>query len=77
MDIRDAFTVKMLPKEFTGKIRISGNSSLEGAKKLLVADQGEQQKIISEYEAIKKRTVSFELADLDMFQETYMQSLNF
>lgn len=77
MDIRDAFTVKMLPKEFTGKIRISGNSSLEGAKKLLVADQEEQQKIISEYEAIKKRTVSFELADLDMFQETYMQSLNF
>lgn len=77
MDIRDAFTVKMLPKEFTGKIQISGNSSLEGAKKLLVADQEEQQKIISEYEAIKKRTVSFELADLDMFQETYMQSLNF
>lgn len=77
MDTRDAFTVKMLPKEFSGKIRISGNSSLEGAKKLLVADQTEQQDILSGYEAIRKRTVSFELADLDMFQEVYMQSLNF
>ena len=77
MDIRDAFTVKMLPKEFTGKISISGNSSLEGAKKLLTADPKRRQEILSEYQSIKKRTISFELADLETFQDTFMKSLDF
>lgn len=77
MDIRDAFTVKMLPKEFAGKISISGNSSLEGAKKLLTADPKRRQEILSEYQSIKKRTISFELADLETFQDTFMKSLDF
>lgn len=77
MDLRDAFTVKMLPEEFRGKIKISGNTSLEGAKKLVVADSRESEIIVSEYAAIKERTKSLELADLDGFQEIYMQSLDF
>lgn len=77
MDIRDAFTVKMLPEEFRGKIKISGNTSLEGAKKLVTADSRESEIIVSEYAAIKGRTRSLELANLDGFQETYMQSLDF
>ena len=77
IDIRDAFTVKMLPEEFRGKIKISGNTSLEGAKKLVAADSREGEIIIAEYTAIKGRTRSLELADLEGFQETYMQSLNF
>lgn len=77
MDIRDAFTVKMLPEEFRNRITISGNSSLEGAKKLVYANSGESTVILSEYEAIKGRTRSLELADLEGFQEIYMQSLDF
>ncbi len=77
MDIRDAFTVKMLPEEFRNKITISGNTSLEGAKKLVSANSGESEIILSEYEAIKGRTRSLELADLEGFQKIYMQSLDF
>lgn len=77
MNIRDAFTVKMLPEEFRDKITISGNTSLEGAKKLVAADIRERSVILSEYEAIKERTKSLELADLEGFQEIYMHSLDF
>ncbi len=77
MDIRDAFTVKMLPEAFRNKITISGNTSLEGAKKLVTADKWESAAILSEYEAIKRRTKSLELANLEGFQEIYMQSMDF
>ncbi|MGN0154924.1 MAG: ASKHA domain-containing protein [Lachnospiraceae bacterium] len=77
MDTRDAFTVKMLPEEFAGKISVSGNSSLEGAKKLLLADDKEMQQILEDYEAIRKRTESLELANLQSFQDIFIQSLNF
>jgi uncharacterized 2Fe-2S/4Fe-4S cluster protein (DUF4445 family) len=75
MEKRDAFTVKMLPKEFSDKIVVSGNSSLEGAKKLLRV--GASQDILKEYEDIRHRTESFELANISGFQERYMQALNF
>ncbi|MCI8507838.1 MAG: DUF4445 domain-containing protein [Lachnospiraceae bacterium] len=77
MDIWDAFTVKMLPEAFRNKITISGNTSLEGAKKLVTADKWESAAILSEYEAIKRRTKSLELANLEGFQEIYMQSMDF
>ncbi|MDE6625637.1 MAG: ASKHA domain-containing protein [Lachnospiraceae bacterium] len=77
MDIRDAFTVKLLPEEFREKITISGNTSLEGARKLVLSDDRECEVIVSEYQAIKERTTSLELADLDGFQDAYMQSLDF
>lgn len=77
MNIRDAFTVKMLPEELAGRITISGNSSLEGAKQLLLAEGNQQMAIRSEYESIRKRTMSFELADFEGFQQIYMESLNF
>jgi uncharacterized 2Fe-2S/4Fe-4S cluster protein (DUF4445 family) len=75
MEKRDAFTVKMLPKEFSDKIIVSGNSSLEGAKKLL--KQGSNKDILKEFQHILKRTESLELANMSGFQEKYMQSLNF
>lgn len=77
MDIRDAFTVKLLPEEFGPKMKISGNTSLEGAKKLVLADSREHAAIVSSYQAVKERTACLELADLDGFQEIYMQSLEF
>lgn len=82
MDIKDAFTVKMLPEEFRGKVITSGNTSLEGAKKLLMAENigeehMEKDDILFLYENIRKRTESFELADMDKFQDIYMHSLDF
>lgn len=77
MDIRDAFTVKMLPKEFSDKIHISGNSSLKGAQKLLLAEGTQQKEILADYERLQKCTVSYQFAELDTFQDIYMQSLEF
>lgn len=77
MDTKDAFITKMLPGEFAGKIIVSGNSSLEGAKKLLMAEGNEKQAVLSACEAIRKRTESFELANMEQFQDIYIQSLNF
>lgn len=77
MDIRDAYTVKMLPEEFRDKVKVSGNTSLEGAKKLLMAENGEKEELLVYYEGIRKRTESFELADMDGFQDVYIQALDF
>lgn len=77
MDARDAFTTKILPEEFAGKIIVSGNSSLEGAKKLLSAEENQKENILADYEAIRSRTQTFELANIEQFQDVYMHSLNF
>lgn len=77
MNWRAALTLKMLPQEFLNKIIISGNTSLEGAKRFLVASVKQKRDVLTEYNHIKKRTISFELADCDEFQEMYMHSLDF
>lgn len=77
MNARDALTTKMLPKEFAGRMIVSGNSSLEGAKKLLLAGKCEKENILAAYEAIRNRTETFELANVEQFQDVYMHSLNF
>ena len=76
MNIRDAVTVKMLPEDFVGKITVSGNTSLEGAKDLLLASNEAKDTILSEYDRIRNRTESFNLADFDQFQDIYLKSLN-
>ncbi|MDD6071051.1 MAG: ASKHA domain-containing protein [Clostridiales bacterium] len=80
MDIKDAVTVKMLPDDLKDKIVIAGNTSLEGAKKLLLAenvDVDKEDNIFFYYEKIRNRTESFELADMEGFQDIYMHSLDF
>lgn len=77
MDIRDAYTVKMLPEDFRDKVKVSGNTSLAGAKRLLMAENGEKEELLAYYEGIRKRTESFELADMDSFQDIYIQALDF
>ena len=67
----------MLPKEFSDKIVISGNTSLEGAKKILLSEREDNRLIRKEYESLRERTESFELANFENFQEIYMDSLNF
>ena len=41
MDINDAFTTKLLPKKFRGKITVSGNTSLLGCESFVLADDEE------------------------------------
>lgn len=77
MNIRDAFTLKLLPEKFKDKIIVSGNTSLEGARKVLLASDEERAHLLQEYDAMRNRTESFELANCEGFQEIYMNSLNF
>lgn len=77
MNIRDAVVVKMLPRELTGKMIVSGNTSLNGAKQLLIADGEEKERLLSDYEAIRRRTECIDLAEMEAFQDIYIQSLNF
>ncbi len=77
MNSKDAFTLKMLPKEFTDKIVISGNTSLEGAKDVLLANDENRVYLLQEYDNIRNRTESFELANSASFQEIYINSLDF
>ena len=77
MDIRDAFTVKMLQDKMKGKIKVSGNTSLKGAEMLLLLEGGERQELLSYYAQLRNRTQCYELADLPEFQDIYMKALNF
>lgn len=77
MNQRDAFTLKMLPDEFKNKIIVSGNTSLEGAKQILILKPNEKIQLLREYTNIRKRTECFELANVNGFQECYMNSLDF
>lgn len=77
MEKRSAFILKMLPEEFKDKIIVSGNTSLEGAKRWLLSTKEEQENLLQEYDSIRKRTESFELANFDGFQDIYMNSLEF
>lgn len=77
MNQRDAFTLKMLPKEFADKIVISGNTSLEGAKRFLLSDSEERTAILKTWENMRGYTESFELAKCEGFQGIYLDSLNF
>lgn len=89
MDVKDAFSVRMLPEGFKGKVCVSGNSSLDGAKELLLecmsydklgnGKEGGQRKksVLSNYKALCERTKSFELSSLPEFQSIYIKALDF
>lgn len=73
LDKRDAFITKMLPVEFKDKIVVSGNTSLEGAKRFLTAR--DRDVLRSNYLKLKGRTESFELAGFDEFNDIYIDSM--
>lgn len=87
LNIRDAFNVRMLPESFQRKVVSAGNSSLEGAKELLLALCSTKEKnlsmnapkeeILHEYEKIRSRTECYELAGIPEFQELFIQALEF
>ena len=82
MNVRDAILLKMLPEELRDKIIISGNTSLEGAKKCLTAlveeeneMPGARKTFLDSLYAIRNRTECFELANMKEFQARYMKAL--
>ena len=77
MDLRDAFTVKLLPSDWSSIIKVSENTSLSGAIRLLMAEEDEKAAIRSTYQSLIKRTTAFELANDPAFQDFYFQSMSF
>ncbi|MCM1180783.1 MAG: ASKHA domain-containing protein [Clostridium sp.] len=85
MDVKDAFAVRMLPESLKGKVTVAGNSSLNGARELLgtfgdqVSDTvGQRQnEMLADYDALCRRTKSFELSNLPEFQNIYIKALDF
>lgn len=73
----DAFATKLFPKAFQGKIKTSGNTSLKGVRELVLATGNEKAAILKAYDGIRKRTICFELADVDGFQEHYLHAMDF
>lgn len=89
MDIKDAFSVRMLPKEFSGKVVVTENTSLNGAANLIKGinqgniltpkniDSIKNEAVLAYYMAARQRTDSYELANLPDFQNLYMNALDF
>lgn len=80
MDIRDAFTTKMIPEPLRDKIHIMGNTSMEGAKKMLQTihnDNDDLTNLKNNLQNIVNNTSSFELANHNYFQSTFLDALNF
>lgn len=73
MDVKDAFTVGLLPDALREKTIISGNSSLEGAIGFLF----EPERMEKNCEELKKRIQCYELSQMPQFETLYIKSLNF
>ncbi len=77
MDKEDVFTLNMLPIQWKNRIQICGNTSLEGAKQYMLANEMERTQILHTYSSMYNRVVSLELANLDTFNEVFIKSLEF
>ncbi len=69
----DAFTVGLLPEEFKGNMQAAGNTSLYGAKKMLL--EADREAALRQMDEIINRTRSYELAALHGFQAVYLESM--
>lgn len=69
--LEDAYTIGLLPQAFQGKTKTVGNSSLEGAKKLLTHPEDEQQlsDVVSKINLVS-------LADDAGFKEAYIRNMD-
>ena len=76
LDLEDAFTIGLLPKQFRGKVKVVGNTSLEGAVKYAaaVSSSEEADRILSD---VNGKTKEINLAEYEGFQEIYIAGLNF
>lgn len=73
MDPADAFTVGLLPEEFRSRLEVTGNTSLYGAKKMIL--ERNRNMAMRQMDDIISRTESFELALFPDFQKIYLESM--
>lgn len=72
LDVDKAISVGLLPEAFRGKIKIAGNTSLEGAKACLL-----DEKILVRAAALAENTEEISLGDDKDFNEYYMDAMYF
>ncbi len=72
LDLDAAVEIGLFPKEFAGKMEVVGNTSLEGAYRYALADAPED-----ELNDILSKVQELNLAELDGFEETYINAMNF
>lgn len=72
LNVESAVRIGLIPKEFTGKIKLIGNSSLEGAKRFLCEPDA-----INEIKWIASHGKEINLAMHAQFSDVYMQHMFF
>ena len=86
LDLDAAVEIGLFPKEFAGKMEAVGNTSLEGAYRYAMAlQQGESEELQMEVatkperelKELLSRVQELNLAELEGFEETYINAMNF
>lgn len=72
LDLDAAVEIGLFPKEFAGKMEAVGNTSLEGAYRYALADAPE-----SELKELLSKVQELNLAELEGFEETYINAMDF
>lgn len=72
LDLDAAVEIGLFPKEFVGKMEAVGNTSLEGAYRYGLADVPEL-----ELKELLSKVRELNLAELEGFEETYINAMNF
>ena len=72
LDLDAAVEIRLFPKEFAGKMEAVGNTSLEGAYRYAMADAPE-----NELKVLLSKVRELNLAELEGFEETYINAMNF
>ncbi len=72
LDLDAAVEIGLFPKEFAGKMEAVGNTSLEGAYRYGLADAPE-----SELKELLSKVQELNLAELEGFEETYINAMDF
>ena len=72
LDLDAAVEIGLFPKEFVGKMEAVGNTSLEGAYRYGLADAPEL-----ELKELLSKVQELNLAELEGFEETYINAMNF
>lgn len=90
LDLDAALEIGLFPKEFAGKMEAVGNTSLEGAYRYAMAlEQGEREGTHADAERVAEtkpecelkellsKVQELNLAELEGFEETYINAMNF
>lgn len=72
LDLDAALEIGLFPKEFAGKMEAVGNTSLEGAYRYALASVPEE-----ELKELLSKVQELNLAELEGFEETYINAMNF